>query len=135
MVRKFEFKKAYEEIEIDGKIYRFNTDDESLFKYQEELTTHGKKMTELSQRDDLEEKDIYEQNIALFKEILKLIFNQDCFDDIYAAAGKSLFGLIDLVDYLGDIIREKVSERQRKNLQAQQNQFSSKRSKGKNKRK
>lgn len=114
MVRKFEFKKAFEEIEIAGRIYRFKTDDDSLFRYRDQLTEHGKKLTAIGQKQGLSEEDIHKKSLVVFRDFIKTIFDEDCFDSIYEASGRSVFGLTDLVEFIADVVEEKLNERKRK---------------------
>lgn len=130
MVRKFEFKKSYEEIEIAGKVYHLDLDDESLLSHKASMESYGKKMTDLSTKE-IPEEEIFGMTKDLAKGLLDELFGQGSYETLYAAAGKSLFNLIDLIEFIGDIVRDKVSEKEKGVQRRHQSHFSSKRKKKK----
>lgn len=116
-MKKFEFKKTYEEVEIAGKVYRVDLQDESVKKYQKQFNSFYEQSQNL-QAAATKEMTIDEQAAFLdqSKELASVTINallgDNAFDEIYEASGKSLINVMDLINFLTEVIREKAGELQ-----------------------
>lgn len=113
MARKFEFKKTYEELEIAGETYRVNFDDESLKRYQKEFNEfyHESRknqeidVTKLTQEEQLE---VFNHSQEILKKLVENILGEGAYAPIYEASGRSTMEMLDLAEYLSEIIGEKM---------------------------
>ncbi len=109
-MRKFEFKKSYEEIEIAGDIYRLDMSDEKIKEYQKEFFSFYEKSKKIEKQDlsKLDEHEqFYKEVRAIVESLLNTLLGENSFSKLYEKSGKSLFNLIELVVYLADIVEEK----------------------------
>ena len=123
-IRKFEFKKSYEEIDIAGGIYKIYLDDESIKKMYTAFENFNEKAEKLDAVDvsKLDAKghiEHFEKQKELFKECINLILKDEkAFDVLYINAGKSISNMVGLLNYLGDIIGEKYIAMKNRDRQA-----------------
>ncbi|MED4447447.1 hypothetical protein [Bacillus thuringiensis] len=111
-MKKFEFKKTYEEVEIAGKVFRIDLNDDKVFEYQESFNKYGKEMQEDSSSDienfsKEEQKEFFDKQLQRIKEVIEIMLGKDSFEHIYEASGRSIINLAELVTYLSDLIGEK----------------------------
>lgn len=111
-MRKFEFKKSYEEINIAGKVYRVDFSDENIKKYQKSFNEFYKKNKEFENIDEEnlsveEQQEILDKVLNIIKEFVETILGQNTFDELYDKSGKSIFNMMELVNYLAEIVGEK----------------------------
>ncbi|PFD62323.1 hypothetical protein [Bacillus thuringiensis] len=111
-MKKFEFKKTYEEVEIAGKVFRIDLNDDKVFEYQESFNKYGKEMQEDSGADiesfgKEEQKEFFDKQLQRIKEVIEIMLGKDSFEDIYEASGRSIINLAELVTYLSNLIGEK----------------------------
>lgn len=111
-MKKFEFKKTYEEVEIAGKVFRIDLNDDKVFEYQESFNKYGKEMQEDSSSDiesfgKEEQKEFFDKQLQRIKEVIEIMLGKDSFEHIYEASGRSIINLAELVTYLSNLIGEK----------------------------
>ncbi|CAI8737654.1 hypothetical protein COM13_12395 [Bacillus pseudomycoides] len=107
----FNFEKTYREIDVAGKIYKVNFDDESMLKYQEGFLSYEKKAKELqAEAVDIREasteklREMHSKQREVMKEAIELFLGADTFEDLYVKAGRSLMNLVALIDYLTKLV-------------------------------
>ncbi|PFA22337.1 hypothetical protein CN384_25775 [Bacillus thuringiensis] len=111
-MKKFEFKKTYEEVEIAEKVFRIDLNDDKVFEYQESFNKYGKEMQEDSSSDiesfgKEEQKEFFDKQLQRIKEVIEIMLGKDSFEHIYEASGRSIINLAELVTYLSNLIGEK----------------------------
>lgn len=115
-VRKFEFKKTYKEIDINGELYRIEFNDDAIKKQVRVFTGFQKKYKNFEEieTEDLSEEQFeklqIEQKEAM-KEVIEVFLGDETFEVLYTAAGRSLLNLMDLVYYLISLTEEHQEER------------------------
>jgi len=114
-MRKFTFDKSYEEIDLEGKIYKIDMSDEAIKKYQ--LAMHkyhveAQKLekVDVSKLDFEEQKKTFIQALELQKKFIETILGKGSFDELYEKSGKSSSNMVELVVFLGEIIGDKVKK-------------------------
>jgi len=111
-MRKFEFEKSYEEVEIAGKVYKVDFSDERLQGYFKSFETFKKKSEEL-EKIDIENLSIEQQEELLstqrgnMKLVTEQILGEGTFDELFELAGRSTFTYYDLLFFLMEILDEK----------------------------
>ncbi|MBU8773184.1 hypothetical protein [Cytobacillus oceanisediminis] len=115
-MRKFEFKKSYEEIEVAGKIYKVSLKDEDRKKYSEQL----KKFYDLVSKVNVVNVDEIAVDEAIkleeeFKEItletLDVLFGDQSGQELYTASDEQTEELIPIVFAVAEIINERRQEK------------------------
>lgn len=118
-MRKFEFKKAYEEIEISGDVYRIDMSDQKIKEYQVEFHEFYKDSRRF-EKINVEELEVEEQAkvlddaLAMVKKITESLLGKGTFEELYKKSGKSINNMIDLIDYLADIVEQKLKSNSEK---------------------
>ncbi|XQY90641.1 hypothetical protein ACNRWW_14035 [Metabacillus sp. HB246100] len=112
-MKKFEFKKSYEEIEIAGNVYKLGLSDEDLRKYQKEFSSFFDKQQDFQKIkvDSLsydEQVEHFDRMKNIIKELIELILGEGTFQPLYEASGKSLVNITELAEYLSEVIGEKL---------------------------
>lgn len=110
-MRKFEFNKSFEEIEIAGKVYKVSLKDDDRKKYSEQL----KKFYALVEKVNKTKEDIdINQAIGIeeeFKvitvETLDVLFGEGKGNELYLASGEQVEELIPIVFGVAEIINER----------------------------
>ncbi|MBM7585850.1 hypothetical protein JOC86_002392 [Bacillus pakistanensis] len=123
-MRKFEFQKAYEEIEIAGNVYRVDFSDAKIKEYQQEFFAFQDDIKKLESVDEtkLSEEDQwkhFEELKTLVKKIINTVLGEDSFEPLYKAAGKSVMNMLDLVWHLAEI----VNDRKTRNLEDKKSKY------------
>jgi hypothetical protein len=114
-MRKFEFGKAYEEIEINGKTYRVDFSDDKLKQYQDMFYKFYQEAQEIEQAD-IEKMTPEEQNALLEKQrqnmktVTETMLGEGTFDELFELAGRSTWNYMKLIEFLAEIIEERFSE-------------------------
>ncbi|PEB52444.1 hypothetical protein COO03_11690 [Bacillus sp. AFS098217] len=110
---KFNFEKTYKEIDVAGKVYRVNFDDDALAKYQKELRIFEDKSKELTGKEidyttitDTEIDAMQVTQRELVKHVVEVFLGDGTFEELYEKAGRSVMNLMALVTYLSDIYAE-----------------------------
>ncbi|HFK1685280.1 TPA: hypothetical protein ACGXND_005247 [Bacillus tropicus] len=120
---KFEFEKTYKEVDVAGKIYKIEFNDDAITKYQKELKTFEKDSKELAalitdyeKATDEEIDAVMSKQKEMTKHVVETFLGEDTFEELYKKAGKSVTNLMGLVNYLSDLY---VEEAKGKTEQAQ----------------
>lgn len=121
---KFEFEKAYEEIDINGKVYKMYLGDDSLKSHHKAMDNFYNEIKEI-QKIDLNNASMDEQHKVLddtrelVKEFINQLLGENSFDTLYEESGKSVYNLVMLIDKLSDVIKE----RAQKQMQEKKNKY------------
>jgi hypothetical protein len=114
-MRKFEFGKAYEEIEINGKQYRVDFSDDKLKQYQDMFYKFYQEAQEIEQADI--EKMTQEEQTALLdkqrqnmKTVTETMLGEGTFDELFELAGRSTWNYMKLIEFLAETIEERFNE-------------------------
>lgn len=132
MVRQFEFKKTVEEIEIAGEIYTLTLDDKNLLRIQNDFINYGKEIQglteiEIAEGDAEALQDNYRQQLAVMQKVIESPFGDGSFEKLYKAAGESLSNMVDLLDYLVELVAERIEQNKNRAEKAKNSYYSSKR--------
>lgn len=121
----FNFEKTYREIDVAGKLYKVNFDDESMLKYQEGFLSYEKKVKELqNEAIDFREaspevlRAMNLQQRELMSEAIELFLGEDTFEELYEKAGRSLMNLVSLINYLTSLVESELRAKAGSNLDA-----------------
>ena len=120
-MRKFTFDKSYEEIDLEGKIYKIDMSDEAIKNYQLAMHKYHKEAQKLekvdvSKLDFEEQKKTFNQALELQKKFIETILGKGTFDELYEKSGQSSSNMIDLVVFLGEVVGERVKKLKEKQL-------------------
>ena len=114
-MRKFEFGKAYEEIEINGKPYQIDFSDDKLKQYQDMFYKFYQEAQEIEQAD-IEKMTPEEQTALLEKQrqnmktVTETMLGEGTFEELFELAGRSTWNYMKLIEFLAEIIEERFSE-------------------------
>ena len=112
-MKKFEFKKPFEEVEIAGKVYRIEFSDDKVREYQEGLHSLGTDIQEFLNVDKTKltkeerEKYYFEEGKQLIRNVVDMLLGEGSFDELYEKSGRSIINMYDLVWFLAEIIKER----------------------------
>ncbi|WP_153124680.1 hypothetical protein [Peribacillus tepidiphilus] len=111
-MRKFEFKKTYEEVDIAGKVYRIEFNDDKLREYQEKFLSFQADVDEYVKIDETkltkeEQWDHFEKGKQLARNVIDTLFGEGSFDELYEKGGRSIENMYDLIWYLAEIVKER----------------------------
>lgn len=112
VARKFDFNKSYEEIEIAGKTYQIEFNDEKMIQYNKSFDKFYKESKRLSaidasKLDPEKQEELFREMQGLTKSIVEELLGKDTYDPLYETAGNSLINIIEMVEYLSEIVGEK----------------------------
>lgn len=119
MTRKaFSFKKSYEEVELAGKVFKIEFTDDDLLRYQKKFDhfyVEAKRLNEIdtSGMDVAEQEETFNEMIALTKSLVEELLGKGSFEFLYEASGKSMFNMLDAIEYLSEIVGDKLERTQR----------------------
>jgi hypothetical protein len=114
-MRKFEFAKAYEEVEIAGKVYRVDFSDEKLEQYQRKFKQFYEEAQQFTEKE-IEKLSIDEQSELLkkqrqnMKEVTEMMLGEGTFEELFELAGRSTVNYMDLLEFLSEILAEKTEK-------------------------
>ncbi|WP_307894068.1 hypothetical protein [Bacillus swezeyi] len=115
-IKKFEFKKTYEEFEAAGKTYRMYFDDEKLqeyrdlvFKYKEEFKDENFDVTKMS-KEEYDQKAAKQK--ATIQEMINTFLGEGSYDELYEASGRSTHNMADLLYFLMEFVEHRTSNTQ-----------------------
>ena len=120
-MRTFEFKKSYEEIKINDEVYKLSYNDENLLKYQKAFRQFQLDAADMQSKIDQiktadQETEYYEQTKEMVKKTIDLMLGEGSFDKIYEQSDRSIFNMVDLLVYLGEIVEERVKTEKEERL-------------------
>ncbi|MDA1652650.1 MULTISPECIES: hypothetical protein [Bacillus cereus group] len=110
---KFDFEKTYKEVDVAGKLFKVEFNDDALNKYQKALKQFKKGTDELQSMipdfeaaSDKEIDALTEKQKDLTKQVVETFLGEGTFEDLYEIAGRAVANLLNLVHYLNDIYVE-----------------------------
>lgn len=114
-MRKFEFKKTFEEVEIAGKVYRIELNDDKIREYQEEIYSLEVDIQELLNVDETkltkeEREKRFEKEKQLACRVLDMLLGEGSFDELYEKSGRSIINMYNLVEFLAEIVNERSAQ-------------------------
>lgn len=123
-MRKFEFKKTFEEVEIAGKVYRIEFNDDKIREYQERLHSLRADAQELLNVDETkftkeDRENHFEKEKQLICSVIDMLLGDGSFDELYEKSGRSIINMYDLVEFLAEI----VNERSAQNMEEKRQQY------------
>ncbi|WP_342045916.1 hypothetical protein [Bacillus sp. OTU530] len=114
-MKKFQFEKVYEEVEIGDKVYRVDFSDDKALEYRAKFNKFYKEAQELEKTDldtlsDEEQLAIFHKNRENMKEITDVILGEGAFDELYELSGRSTANYMQLLLFLGKVVAEKTEK-------------------------
>lgn len=114
-MRKFEFGKSYEEVEIAGKIYKIDFTDAKVKEYQFAIHDYYKEAQELRKVDvekltPEEQQEKFVEAMELQRKFIDIILGEGAFDELYEKSGESSQNMVALVEFLAEVIGERVQK-------------------------
>lgn len=111
-MRKFEFKKTFEEVEIAGKVYKIEFTDNKLREYQERFLSLGSEVQEFLNVDETkltkeEREKHFEKGKQLVRDVIDMLLGEGSFNELYEKSGRSIVNMYDLAWYLVGIVNER----------------------------
>lgn len=110
---KFEFKKTYKEVDVAGKLFKVEFNDDALNKYQKSLQRFKDSTNELQnsitdyeKATDEEIDASTEKQKEITKDVVETFLGEGTFEELYEIAGRAVANLLDLVHYLQGIYIE-----------------------------
>ena len=118
-MRKFEFGKSYEEVEIAGKIYKIDFTDAKVKEYQFAIHDYYKEAQELRKVDvekltPEEQQEKFVEAMELQRKVIDIILGEGAFDELYEKSGESSQNMVALVEFLAEVIGERVQKLKQK---------------------
>lgn len=116
-MKRFDFNKTYEEVDIAGEVYKIEFTDGKLEEYwkkidffrQESVRLHKIDTTKLSPDEQLE---IFKEMQDVTKDIIESFIGENTYDPLYEKSGNSLMNMLELATYLADIVNDKTNKMQ-----------------------
>ena len=114
-IAKFEFKKTYKEIDINGDIYRVNFDDEAMDRYLDVATDARDEFKSLEQFDveNATKEELHghrDKQKEAVKKVIEAFLGEGTFGGLYELAGRSVLNLMSLVHYLIELYEDEQNE-------------------------
>ncbi|EOS8268438.1 hypothetical protein ABTI76_001012 [Bacillus cereus] len=110
---KFDFEKTYKEVDVAGKLFKVEFNDDALNKYQKALKQFKRGTDELQSMipnfeaaSDKEIDALTEKQKDLTKQVVETFLGEGTFEELYEIAGRAVANLLSLVHYLNDIYVE-----------------------------
>ncbi|ARO21603.1 hypothetical protein B2J90_29800 (plasmid) [Bacillus tropicus] len=126
-VFQFNFEKTYKEVDVAGKLFKVEFNDDALNRYQKSLKRFKVSTEELQnaatdyeKATDAEIDALSEKQKEITKDVVDTFLGNGSFEELYDIAGRSVANLLSLVHYLNDLYAEetlkKTNESQSKYL-------------------
>lgn len=114
-MRRFEFKKTFEEVEIAGKVYRIEFSDDKIREYQDKFHSLGADVQELLNIDETkltkeERENRFEKGKQLVCNVIDMLLGKGSFDELYEKSGRSIINMYDLIEFLAEIVNERSAQ-------------------------
>ncbi|MDZ4533905.1 hypothetical protein ORM92_22725 [Bacillus cereus] len=114
-VFQFNFEKTYKEVDVAGKVYQVEFNDDALNKYQKALKRFEKSTKELQKvipdfenATDKEIDALTAKQKEITKDVVDVFLGEGAFEELYDIAGRSVGNLLSLVHYLNDLYAEEM---------------------------
>jgi hypothetical protein len=115
-VKSFEFKKAYEEVKINGNVYKVELGDEKVKEYQKAFIEFSDESVALQANKDITQEEAFDGAKELVKKFIDVLLGHDAFEVLYEQSGGSILNMIDLVSFLADVVKDKTQTIQSEQL-------------------
>jgi hypothetical protein len=116
-MREFSFKSTIEEFKINGEVYSIDFADDKVKEYQKTFRSFYDKAMEFQKAinkdvntTDEEQEEMLEKSKQMTKEIIDSLLGKNKFEIIYEQSGRSLMNVLELVSFLGDVVKEKTEK-------------------------
>ena len=111
----FEFTKSYETVDIAGKEYKIEFNDEKVLQYTKSF---DKFHTETQKIDSVDVKsltvakqeELFYTMQGLVKSITEELLGEGTYAELYELSGKSVIGMIDVVMYLSEVVGDRMTQ-------------------------
>lgn len=110
---KFNFEKTYKEVDVAGKLFKVEFNDDALNKYQKALKRFKDSTNELQNSitdyetaTDEEIDALTEKQKEITKDVVETFLGEGTFEELYEIAGRAVANLLGLVHYLQEIYIE-----------------------------
>ena len=120
-VFQFNFEQTHKDVDVAGKVYRVEFNDDALVKYQKEIKRFEEESEELqtlveSYKDasDEEIEELMEKQKEVTKHVVETFLGEGTFEELYEKAGRSAKNLLSLVWYLNDLYVEETLKKSEK---------------------
>lgn len=115
-IKKFNFKKSYEEVEIAGEVYQIEFNDDKQKEYLRTIDRfhlESKRLHKIETKDmNTEEKEaLYVEIQELTKETLEMFIGEGTYETVYEQAGRSTDNMIDVVMFVADVLDERMKRK------------------------
>jgi ubiquinone/menaquinone biosynthesis C-methylase UbiE len=115
-MRKFEFRKSYEDIEIAGKQYKVSLKDDDRKKYSKQLQKFYELVNAINSTDENKltmdaAMQLEEQAKTIALETLDVLFGEGAGSELYAAAEEQTEELMPIIFSVAEIINERRQEK------------------------
>lgn len=114
-IRKFDFSKSFEEVEINGSIYKVGFNDSDVLRYTTEFDRFYVKSKEINNKDSVnmtvdEQKEMFAEMQELTKTVVEEILGKGTYKKLYEQSGESLMNILEMVEYLSDVVGDRVKQ-------------------------
>lgn len=121
-IKKFEFKKTYEEIDLAGRVFKIDFSDNAILEYNrkmEHFYIEAQKMAkpDVSDLSRTEQIELFNKSKELAKGTADSILGDGAFEYLYEQSGNSLINMMDALYFLGEVISEELAKIKQKEVQ------------------
>lgn len=114
-IKRFEFKKSYEEVELAGKTYKIEFNDEKLLEYNKAFDNFYQEIQDInkidtSDMDAEEQEEIFKDMQKIIKSITDVILDVGSYDTLYEQSGQSIMNMISMIEFLSDVVGERMEQ-------------------------
>ena len=114
-IKKFEFKKSYEEVELAGKTYKIEFNDEKLLEYSKAFDNFYQEIQDInkvdtSDMDAEEQEEIFKDMQKIIKSITDVILGVGSYDTLYEQSGQSIMNMVYMIEFLSDVVGERMEQ-------------------------
>lgn len=111
-MKEFQFKKSFEEIKVNGRIYAIDLADEKLKEYQKVFVKFQEDAQLIEEESKTaktpEEQDkFFEKSKQVLTEVVDTLIGEGSFIQLYNESGRSIMNMLELAGFLVNVIGEK----------------------------
>lgn len=116
-VRRFDFKKTYEEVDIAGEVFQIEFNDQKLEEYMKKIDFFRQESVRINQIDTSklsseEQVEVFNDMQDVTKDMIETFLGENTYTPIYEKAGNSLMNMLDLAIYLADVVDARTKKEQ-----------------------
>ncbi|VXB51537.1 conserved hypothetical protein [Exiguobacterium sp. 8H] len=114
-IKKFELKKAYEDLQLGEKTYRLDLSDAAMQKYVqipkllEDFEKNNKKIDAYSATEE-QVSERFNQQQQMMKQLIETCLGEEAYDSLFEECGGSHLPLLPVFDYLSGVILQHMNE-------------------------